>query len=182
MLIRVARETDAETMAEIYGPVVRDTATSFEFEPPTAEEFRKRITQILQNNPWLVLEKDGAVAGYAYAGEHRTRKAYQWSVDTAVYVHPRHRQQGVGRALYHRLFDILRQQGYYNVYAGITLPNEGSIRLHKSMGFRPVGIYEAVGYKLGAWHDVSRWHLVLQAHRDNPTLPLRFSDLPGDKR
>ncbi|MBI3440510.1 MAG: N-acetyltransferase [Proteobacteria bacterium] len=177
VLIRIAKESDAGTLVDIYAPIVRDSAISFELEPPTAPEFAQRITKTLENNPWLVLEKDGEIAGYAYASEHRMRKAYQWSVDSAIYVHPRYRQQGVGGDLYHKLFDILRLQGYYNVYAGVTLPNDSSIRLHKSLGFRPVGVYESVGYKLGAWHDVCWWQLALQYHKDNPAMPLRFPQL-----
>jgi len=100
--------------------------------------------------------------GYAYASAHRTRAAYQWSVDVSVYVRADVRRAGVGRAVYRSLFALLAVQGYYNAYAGITLPNPASVGLHESLGFHPVGVYGAVGYKLGAWHDVGWWHLSLR--------------------
>jgi L-amino acid N-acyltransferase YncA len=111
-------------------------------------------------------EHHGEVLGYAYASAHRTRAAYQWSVDVSVYVQAQVQRSGVGCALYSSLFKLLTLQGFYNAYAGITLPNPGSVGLHESLGFRPVGMYRAVGYKLGAWHDVGWWQLTLQA----PTL------------
>jgi phosphinothricin acetyltransferase len=160
--IRLASEGDAEQIAAIYAPFVRDTPVSFETDPPNADEMRKRIHEILERLPWLVCERDGQIWGYVYASPHRSRAAYQWSVDVAVYIHDRHRRSGVGRALYTALFSILRLQGVFNAYAGITLPNEASVGLHEAVGFVPVGVYREVGYKLGAWHDVGWWQLPLR--------------------
>jgi L-amino acid N-acyltransferase YncA len=112
--------------------------------------------------------------GYAYAGPHRARAAYQWSLDASVYVHAQYQRRGIGRALYTSLFKIVTLQGYYNVYAGITLPNPGSVGLHEALGFRPVGVYRAVGYKLGAWYDVGWWHLALRPANTPPELPIHY--------
>ncbi len=172
MRIRLATEADAADVADIYGPVVRDTVISFEQDPPTAEEMRRRIADTLAKLPWLVCERDGAVTGYAYAGRHRARAAYDWSVDVSVYIHPAWHRRGIGRALYTSLFALLRLQHYYNVYAGATLPNPGSVGLHEAMGFRLVGVYRGVGFKHGGWHDVIWWHLDLQPKTSLPP-PLR---------
>ena len=160
-LIRLAGEGDAPQIADIYAPVVRDTIISFETEPPSVEEIARRVRDTLVCWPWLVCERDGEVLGYAYAGAHRSRAAYQWSVDVSAYVREDARQRGVGRALYTSLIAALDLQGFYNAYAGIALPNDASVGLHEVMGFRLVGVYKAVGYKLGAWRDVGWWGFAL---------------------
>jgi len=167
-IIRLATANDAEQIQAIYAPSVLYTAISFELEPPTADDMRQRMVQTVQRWPWLVCEHNGEVLGYAYASAHRTRAAYQWSVDVSVYVQAQVQRAGVGRALYSSLFKLLTLQGFYNAYAGITLPNAGSVGLHEALGFRPIGVYCAVGYKLGAWHDVGWWQLTLQAHAIPP--------------
>ena len=169
--IRLAVAEDADQIARIYGPIVSDTAISFEVEPPTAGEMARRIEETTARLPWLVLENDGKVSGYAYAAAHRPRAAYVWSVDVSAYVGEPSRGTGVGGALYKALLKVLKAQGFYNAYAGITLPNPASIRLHESVGFRPVGTYREVGYKLGAWHDVGWWQLSLQEKSGSPQLP-----------
>ncbi len=173
--IRLATERDAGQVQAIYAPNVRDSAISFEVETPPVSEMRERIVETLRQYPWLVCERDGEVLGYVYASKHASRAAYQWSVDVSVYIHERRRRSGVGRALYTSLFKILRLQGFYNAYAnayaGITLPNEASVGLHEALGFRPVGVYRAVGYKLGAWHDVGYWRLALQELAKAPAPP-----------
>jgi L-amino acid N-acyltransferase YncA len=174
--IRLATERDAEQVAAIYAPNVTNTIVSFELDPPTAQEMRRRIEVTLEHYPWLVCERQGQVLGYAYAGAHGSRAAYQWSVDVSVYVHEDARRTGVGRALYASLVAALELQGFYNAYAGATLPNPASVGLHESVGFRPVGIYRGVGYKLGAWHDVGWWHLSLRERVANPEPP---ADLPS---
>jgi L-amino acid N-acyltransferase YncA len=113
----------------------------------------------------------GAVLGYAYASPHRERAAYRWSVDVAVYIAEQARRRGVGRQLYSTLFAMLVELGYYNAFAGVTLPNPASVGLHESMGFTPVGVYRNVGYKLGAWHDVGWWRRPLQPPAADPAEP-----------
>ncbi len=159
--IRLATEADAPDMLTIYAPVVRETAISFELDPPSVAEFSRRVRNTLPNMAWLVCEIEGRVAGYAYAGPLRSRLAYQWSVETTVYVRPDFYRFGVGTAVYTSLFACLRIQGYRNAYGGIALPNPASVALHERLGFTHIGTYRKVGYKLGAWHDVGWWQLEL---------------------
>jgi L-amino acid N-acyltransferase YncA len=179
--IRLATGRDAEQIAVIYAPHVTDTIISFELEPPTAEEMRRRIEVTLQRYPWLVCERQGQVLGYAYAGGHGSRAAYQWSVDVSVYVRGGARRRGVGRAVYASLFAALELQGFYNVYAGATLPNPASVGLHESVGFKRVGVYRGVGYKLGAWHDVVWWHLPLREKVADPDPPTYLPSVAGSE-
>lgn len=171
MTIRLAATADAEAVAAIYAPFCESTAVSFEVVAPTAAEMAARIETTTKQYPWLVLERGGSIAGYAYATRHRDRAAYMWSVDTAVYVGADARRTGVGRALYHKLFELLIAQGYFKVYGGITLPNEGSVALHVASGFTRCAVYQGVGYKLGAWHDVAWFERTLQPERPDPPPP-----------
>lgn len=156
-LIRLATVDDAPSVAEIYRPIVESTAISFETIAPSADEMRHRIEETSSSHPWIVCECDGVVVGYAYAARHRARAAYQWSVDTSVYVAGTFRRRGIGQGLYSSLFAVLSAQGFANAFAGIALPSPASVALHERVGFTPVGIYRNVGYKLGAWHDVGWW-------------------------
>lgn len=173
--MRVAREEDAEGIAEIYFPYVSTTPISFEIDPATAVEIRSRIEKTLHRYPWLVAEEEGRLIGYAYASAHRERAAYRFSVDVAAYVMQGFYRQGVARALYRELFRILKEQGYCNAFAGITVPNQASVGFHESFGFRPIGVYRNVGYKSGQWRDVGWWQLELAAPA-NP--PRRLTDFP----
>jgi phosphinothricin acetyltransferase len=175
--IRLATADDAAAVHAIYTPFVRDTAVSFEIEPPGADEMRARIEETLATHPWLVLVRDGAVAAYAYAGKHRERPGYQWSTDVSCYVHPDFHRRGIGRALYLALFRVLRAQGLCNAYAGIALPNAASVGLHERVGFVPVGVYRGAGFKLGRWHDVGWWACRLQELPAAPAPPTPFARL-----
>lgn len=146
---------------------------SFEERVPTADEMRERIRKYTELYPWLVAEENGAILGYAYACAHRERPAYRWSVDSAIYVRENARGRGVARALYEELFRILKEQRFHSVYAGIALPNDASIALHRSMGFSLVGTYKQVGYKDGAWRDTSWWQLQLSSGDAPPQEPLK---------
>ena len=124
-LIRLALEEDARAILEIYAPVVLHTVTSFETDVPDVITMRSRITDTLKSLPWLVCESQGKLLGYVYASPHRSRAAYKWSLDVSAYVHQNARRRGIARILYTTMFRILVLQGYYNAYAGITLPNPG---------------------------------------------------------
>ncbi len=177
--IRLVGESDAEPIQAIYAPIVRDTAISFELEPPSVAEMARRVRETLARWPWLVCERDGELLGYAYASRHRERAAYQWSLDVWVYTRPDARRGGVGRALYGSLLTILALQGYHGAYAGITLPNAASVGLHEAVGFVPVGVYRGVGYKLGAWHDVGWWQRVLLPRLAGPEPPVALPSVRG---
>jgi phosphinothricin acetyltransferase len=176
--ITLATAEDAPAIAKIYAPFVEHTAVSFETIPPSADEMAQRIEALASAQlPWLVMKDDRRLLGYAYAAKHRDREAYQWSVESSAYVDESALRSSVGRNLYNALFDILRRQGYQNVYAGTTLPNDASIAFHKSFGFREIGVYREVGYKLGKWHDVAWWYLRIGSHDSNPKQPLGLSGI-----
>ena len=168
MKIRSATAADASAILAIYAPVVRDTIISFETEVPSVAEIAQRIDTTLAMHPYLVAEMDGAVAGYAYAGEHRARSAYRWSVDVTVYVAAPARRLGIARALYGRLLPMLAERQFHAAFAGIALPNPASVGLHEAMGFSPVGIYREVGFKFGRWHDVGWWQHLLNDRAGAP--------------
>lgn len=161
MRIRAALPQDAARCAEIYAPFVTDSWVSFELTPPDGAEMAARIASHGATHGWLVAEIDGRVAGYAYGSPHRTREAYASSCDVAVYVDPALARTGIGRALYAQLLPALKQRGYHAAFAGIALPNPGSIALHEAKGFAPLGIYREVGWKLGGWRDVGWWQRLL---------------------
>jgi len=156
MLIRHAdADRDCAACAAIYEPFVRGTVVSFEEQAPDGRELAERIQRISRTHPWLVSEQDGAVTGYAYASPHRARAAYRWATDVTIYVAPDHHRRGVGRALYSELLHRLTEQGFHVACAGVTLPNEASIGLHRALGFNEIGTYRRIGFKFGGWHDVT---------------------------
>jgi phosphinothricin acetyltransferase len=171
--IRLATPDDAVQIQAIYAPYCF-TPISFEMEPPSVAEIQRRLAKVLGQYPWLVGEDAGAVLGYAYASQHRERAAYGWSVDTSVYVQQSRQQQGLGRALYTSLLALLPLQGLVNAYAGVTLPNPGSVGLHEALAFELVGVYKQVGFKCGSWHDVAWFHRALQPRPAAPQ-PLKRS-------
>jgi phosphinothricin acetyltransferase len=165
LVIRQATQADAAALVAIYRPSVESSAASFELVTPTPAEFAGRIARAIKGWQWLVAEREGRCAGYAYGSMHRERPAYRWSVEVSSYVHPDFQRQGIARALYVQLLDDLTRMGYCNAYAGIVIPNEASIALHRGLGFTPAGVFRAVGRKFGAWQDVAWFQKVL---RDAP--------------
>jgi phosphinothricin acetyltransferase len=176
--IRTAVAADAAEMLAIYAPFVETTAVTFEYVVPPVAEFAERVQAVSARWPWLVLERAGRVAGYAYASSWRARAAYQWAVETTVYVQAEERRRGVGRALYRSLLACLRVQGHRLALGAITLPNPESVALHEAIGFRRVGVHRACGHKLGAWHDVGFWEVELAPRADaDPAAPVPASAL-----
>jgi phosphinothricin acetyltransferase len=180
--IRMARDSDAAAIAAIYAPFVRDTAVSFELEPPSADEMAERMRKTLAIVPWLVNEEGDRVTGYAYAGQWRARAAYQWTSEVSVYVDGGAHGRGVGSALYRVLLDLLRVQGFRMALGGVTLPNAASVALHEKLGFDRVATYRAVGFKFGAWHDVGWWQLDLGDLGPNPPPPRTPAQAAADPR
>ncbi|MBC7948446.1 MAG: N-acetyltransferase [Chitinophagaceae bacterium] len=177
MLIRLAKDSDAEGILAIYAPYIANTSFTFEAEVPTIDSLAKRIQRYLQTWPWLVCEIDGIIAGYAYASRYRERVGYQWCVECSVYIHDNYMRAGIGKALYTPLMSLLQKQGYRNVYAVINLPNEKSVRFHESCGFTWFATYENVGYKLGKWKNVGWWQLIINPYGDDPPAPIPFPNL-----
>src|SRR4051794_18857885 len=159
MLRAAEPERDGAACAAVYAPYVEGSIVSFEEVAPDGAEMTRRIAATTREFPWLVAERDGEVAGYAYGSRHRDRAAYRWAADVAVYLDARHHGRGIGRALLTELVSQLRDQGLRWACAGIALPNDASVGLHESLGFELVGIYREIGFKAGAWHDVGWWAL-----------------------
>jgi len=155
MKVRDANEHDAEACAAIYAPYVTDTTITFEYEPPSAAEMARRIAAAQRAHAWLVLEDDGRVVGYAYAGPYKERAAYRWSSEVSVYLEMGRRRGGSGRLLYEALFERLAERGFRTLVAVMTLPNDASEGLHRAMGFEPIGTFRRVGWKHGQWRDVA---------------------------
>lgn len=180
VLIRLAKEEDATAILAIYSPYILYSTITFEAEVPTNTAFAERINTYLQTRPWLVCEINGRIAGYAYAATYRERFAYQWCTETSIYIHDDFHSMGVGRALYTALLEILKKQGYRNVYAVIGLPNEKSVAFHEKMGFTWFATYKSVGYKLNKWNDVGWWQLTVNNFNKEPSAPLKFSEMGHD--
>jgi phosphinothricin acetyltransferase len=174
--VRPATANDAPAIAAIYAKVVIETVTSFEESPPSPAEIRARMTAP-PGLPWIVACDRDRVVGYAYAAPFRHRAAYRWSAESSVYIAESARGQGVGRLLYDDLIAIVTDLGYTTLFAGITLPNPASIRLHESVGFTPIGVFRQAGYKYRAWHDVGWWQRLLAVRPADPPAPLPW--LPG---
>ena len=153
MTIRDATADDASACASIYAPYVRETAISFETDPPGVPQMAERIALAQRTHAWLVLDDDG-VRGYAYGSVFKARAAYRFSCEVSVYVELGRRRTGAGRLLYEALFDRLVERGYRTAVAGMTLPNDASVGLHRALGFELVGTYRRIGWKHGQWHDV----------------------------
>jgi len=176
--LRPATPDDAAACEAIYAPIVRETGISFEWEPPSVEDFRIRIEKITARYPWLVaLDHRGEVAGFAYSNTHREAPSYQWSVNTSVFIREDSRGLGFGRALYAELHRRLVALGYFRAFAGVALPNAGSVALHEASGYERLGTYENVGYKAGRWRDVAWFQKLLQPLADDPRPP----SLPADR-
>lgn len=169
--VRDASERDAEACAAIYAPYVTDTTISFETTPPSPPVMAARIATARRTHAWVVLERQGSVVGYAYGSPFKSRAAYRWSCEVSVYLERGQRRTGGGRALYHALFARLAARGFRTAVAGMTLPNDASLGLHRAMGFQPVGTYQRIGWKHGSWHDVAWVQLTLAAGLNPPAEP-----------
>lgn len=174
--LRVARKEDAEGILAIYSPFVKNTTVSFEYEVSDVSDYATKVEELLINFPWLIVEADGVIVGYAYASKHRDRPGYAWSAESSIYVHDDFMRKGIATVLYNALFEILAAQNLINVYAGIAQPNEGSTMFHVKMGFTPVGVYKKVGYKNGSWVDVVWLHRTLLKHPAEPKATIPFSN------
>ncbi len=161
-------DQDAAACAAIYAPYVRETATTFEVEPPSEAQLAERIIAAQKSHAWLVLEDDaGRVVGYAYSRPMKERAAYRWSCEVSIYLELGRRRTGGGSALYEALFERLTERGFRTAIAGMTLPNDASVGLHAALGFEPIGTYRKIGWKNGAWHDVA-WAQRSLATGDDP--------------
>jgi L-amino acid N-acyltransferase YncA len=161
-MIRSATAADAAAIAAIYNPFIVDTVVTFEEEPLTATDLAARIAEVRALPlPWLVVEQDGVVRGYACATRWKTRASFRHTVETAIYLGPEAIGRGTGRLLYAELMRQLQAGGIHVAIAGIALPNAASVALHERLGFRRIGQFGEVGRKFGRWIDVGYWQLTL---------------------
>lgn len=177
MPLRIAAPGDAPALLAIYTPYVTGSCYTFETEPPTEEEFRERMRGIQRFFPYLVLEEDGEILGYAYAHFFHERRAYQWLCETTIYVRQDCRRNGCATKLYNALLRILAAQGFCDAVAVLGCPNLPSERFHEHMGFALEMTYLQAGYKQGAWHDVKYYVKHLTARQEQPSDPVPFSSL-----
>ncbi|MBW7573637.1 GNAT family N-acetyltransferase [Caproiciproducens faecalis] len=182
--IRVATEQDAEELLAIYAPYVRDTAITFEYEIPTAEEFRSRIRNTLKRYPYLVATADGVPIGYAYVSAFHKRAAYDWAVETSVYLKMNCKKQGIGKKLYLLLEEIAKEQHILNMNACIAFANvedrhltNDSVRFHEHLGYKVIGHFTQCGYKFDKWYDMIWMEKMIGNHTVHPEAVIPFSEV-----
>ena len=158
-MIRDCTDADVPRICDIYNHYIRETVVTFEETPIPVTEMARRIAEVRQRFPWLVIESEGIVAGYAYAGLWKTRSAYRFAVETTIYLAADALGRGLGARLYAALLETLPQRGAHRVLGCIALPNEPSVALHERLGFKRIGVFDQVGFKFGRWVDVGYWEL-----------------------
>lgn len=186
--IRIAKETDAEEILAIYEKYIKETAITFEYDVPSIEEFRGRIRHALERYPYLVAEKNEKIVGYAYVSPFKERAAYDWAVETSIYVDMEQKRGGIGRRLYEELETILKQQGILNVNACIAYPQvedeyltRDSVRFHEKLGYKMVGTFHQCGYKFNRWYDMVWMEKFIGEHQENQPDIIPFPELGKDK-
>lgn len=182
--VRLATEADAAGILAVYAPYIRDTAVTFETETPSLDAFRCRMASIIGDYPYLVVEEDGSIVGFAYAHRLGERAAYAWNAELSIYFAPGCTSRGWGSVLFWALIDLLALQGVRNAYSLITVPNEASLALHEKLGFTLMGVQKEAGYKLGAWHDVAWLRMAHRRLLGGPRAPhaaFRHGSRPGGR-
>lgn len=167
---------DAAGILAVYAPYIRKTAVTFETEVPAPDAFTARVAGICADFPYLVLEVDGELAGYAYAHRQAERAAYAWNAELSIYLAGKWRGRGLGAPLYRLLERLLTMQGYVNLYGVITASNRGSIAMHEKLGYRQIGLHEKTGWKFGQWHDVAWLYKRVGEGEPGTILPLSALD------
>ncbi|PZC43611.1 MAG: phosphinothricin acetyltransferase [Chloroflexi bacterium] len=161
-VIRLADpKREARQVAAIYYPYVINTPITFETNPPDGTEMYGRMKKVSETYTWLVCEHENEIMGYSYGSKFRDRSAYDWIVETTVYVREAAHGLGIGKALYASLLECLKLQGFTSAYGVIALPNDPSISLHEHFGFTKDYLMTNAGYKDGEWYDVGFWRLNL---------------------
>ena len=160
MSIRAATAQDAPAVCAIYNHYVTNTIVTFEEQPVAAREMKARIDAVLERLPWLVLERDGGIAGYACASSWKARTGYRFAAESSIYLAPAEIGRGFGSALYESLLEALRARGIHCVIGGAALPNPASVALHEKLGFTKIAHFRESGYKFGRWIDVGYWQRV----------------------
>lgn len=176
--VRMAELEDAKAVCEIYEPYILETVITFEYDKVPVDVFRERMKKVMEKFPWLVCEIDGEIAGYAYCSPHFERAAFGWDCECSVYLNSNYHRMGIGTALYEILFEIVKKQGFYNIYSLICVPHESSVVLHKKYGFHEIGTFYNTAYKLGKWRDllVMEKRLKDDFREPKPVIPIHNID------
>ena len=175
--IRMADKNDASEILDIYSYYVINTPFTFEYTVPSILEFEKRIENVLEKYPYIVAEKNGKIVGYTYASPFKARSAYDWSVETSIYVGNDFKRLGIGRLLYESLERILKKQNVINLVACITYPNSKSISFHEHFGYVESARVKNIGYKFGKWHDVVWLQKSISEHFAEPKKIIPISEM-----
>lgn len=182
--IRMATKADAKEILAIYAPYVKDTAISFEYDVPSVEEFAERINNILKKYPYIVAMDNNQIIGYAYASSFKERVAYDWAVETTVYLRQDCRGKGVGKKLYLALEEILKRQNILNLNACIaytstdnTYLTNASTYFHERLGYKKVAHFTKCGYKFGNWYNMIWMEKIIGEHSANPKSVIPISEL-----
>lgn len=182
--IRIATPEDDAEILKIYAPYVEETAISFEYEVPSVDEFRGRIEHTLERYPYIVAEQDDHIIGYAYVSIFHERKAYDWAVETSIYVDKNCKRNGCGKRLYQALEKILKKQHISNLYACIAYTEQedehltnDSMHFHEHLGYELVGTFKQCGYKFNKWYDMIWMEKMIGEHPEVPEAFIPFSAL-----
>lgn len=183
--IRTVTEQDARELLAIYAPYVENTAITFEYEVPSVEEFKGRIRRIQERYPYLAAEADGEIAGYAYVSAFHERAAYDWAVETSIYIKADKKGMGIGKKLYQVLERILQEQGILNLNACIAYPGNGedehltrdSVKFHEHLGYRLAGEFHQCGFKFNKWYNMIWMEKHIGIHMENQPPVKRFEEV-----
>ena len=183
-IVRMARPEDAQAMADIFRPYVLETAVAFEYNPPGAEHFRTLMEDRMRKYPFLVTEEDGQVTGYLYVSPFKARPAYDWAIETSIYIRQDCKGRGYGRLLHDRMEELLKRQNILSMYACIAytevedqyLENH-SKRFHAHMGYELTATFPKCGYKFDKWYDIIWMHKEIAPHVDRPAPVIPFPQL-----
>jgi phosphinothricin acetyltransferase len=160
-MTRPVKDGDAKNIAGIYNHYVRETVITFEERPVSIGEMAGRISAVSAKYPWLVMEENGDVSGYAYVNTWKERYAYRYAAELSIYLKAGLEGKGRGTELMKALLDAVRRTELHALVSGITLPNERSVALHEKFGFVKIARFNEIGFKLGRWLDVGYWELLL---------------------
>ena len=173
-MIRLAAREDVSAILNIYAPYIRETAITFEYDVPEISEFEARFDAITAHYPWIVWEENGKILGYAYADRAFARSAYAWDADLSIYLDMEVRGKGIGGRLYGCLEEMLKNHGYFTLYALITGANAPSRKFHEKRGYACEGVLKNSGFKMGRWYDVAWYALHLRDAMDPGNAPEAF--------
>lgn len=182
--IRTAKVQDAEELLKIYAPYVKNTAITFEYEIPSVNEFAGRIEHVLKRYPYLVAERKGEIVGYAYVSPFHERAAYDWAVETSIYLRQDMKRMGIGSILYAGLEETLRRMNILNLNACIAYPEtedehltKASVEFHQRLGYRMVGEFHQCGYKFDRWYNMVWMEKMIGVHLEHQPAVIPYPEL-----